>query len=139
MRKYFRRRFWVTLFKKEDKLMFSKKDFIMVCLVILTALLITGCLPNTPAPTPGAVTGVSLYPENMTLMVGGVTGTIIFIVSPSDATNNSITWSSSDPAVATVSFDGEIEIIPATAGTTTITVTTVDGGFTATCEVIVTP
>ena len=137
MRKYFKRRFWVTLFEKEDKIMFSKKGFIMVCLVILTTLLITGCLPNTPSPTPGAVTGVTLEPENMTLMVGGATGMIIAIVYPSDAANNNTTWYSSDPAVATVTFYGEVR--PWTAGTTTIAVITEDGGKTATCEVTVTP
>ncbi len=137
MRKYFRRRFWVTLFEKEDKIMFSKKGFITVCLVILVALLITGCLPNIPSPTPGAVTGVTLEPENMTLMVGGVTGMIVAIVYPSDATNQSITWYSSDPTVASVRFDGEV--IPLKAGITTIAVITEDGGKTATCEVTVTP
>ena len=32
--------------------MYSKKGFIIICLVILSALLITGCLPTTPVITP---------------------------------------------------------------------------------------
>ena len=35
--------------------MFSKKGFVTVCLVILAALLITGCAPTTPMPMPVAV------------------------------------------------------------------------------------
>lgn len=32
--------------------MYSKKGFVLICLVILSALFITGCLPNTPVITP---------------------------------------------------------------------------------------
>ena len=114
--------------------MFSKQGFVTVCLVILTALLITGCLPTTP--TPVAVTGVTLDQATMTLTAGGATGTLVATVAPATTTNKSVTWSSSAPAVATVSVSGVVT--PLTAGTTIITVTTVDGGETATCLVIVT-
>ncbi|MBU4510125.1 Ig-like domain-containing protein [bacterium] len=114
--------------------MFSKQGFITVCLVILTALLITGCLLTTP--TPVAVTGVTLDQATMTLTAGGATGTLVATVAPANATNRSVTWSSSAPAVATVANG---VVTPLTAGTTTITVTTVDGGFTATCAVTVNP
>ena len=112
--------------------MFSKQGFITVCLVILAALLITGCT----TPTPVAVTGVTLNHATMTLTAGGATGTLVATVAPANATNKSVTWSSSVPAVATV-ISGVVT--PLTAGTTTITVTTVDGGFTATCAVTVNP
>jgi uncharacterized protein YjdB len=45
-----------------------------------------------------------------------------------------VTWSSSDKTVATVS-DGKVTTLK--AGKATITVTTEDGGKTASCEVIV--
>ena len=112
--------------------MFSKQGFVTVCLVILTALLITGCAPTTPV----AVTGVTLDQATMTLTAGGATGTLVATVAPANATNKSVTWSSSAPAVATVANG---VVTPVTAGTTTIIVTTVDGGFTATCAVTVNP
>jgi len=112
--------------------MFSKKGFIIVCLVILTALLITSCLPTTPV----AVTGVVLDQVTMTLTAGGATGTLVATVAPANATNKSVTWSSSAPAVATITNG---IVTPLTAGTATIILTTVDGGLTATCTVIVNP
>ena len=78
--------------------MFSKKGFVTVCLVILTALLITGCAPTTPV----AVTGVTLDQATMTLTAGGATGTLVATVAPATATDKSVTWSSSAAAVATV-------------------------------------
>ena len=113
--------------------MFGKQGFVTVCLVILTALLITGCFAPT-TPTPVAVTGVTLDQATMTLTAGGATGTLVATVAPADATNQSVTWSSSAPAVATVANG---VVTPLTAGTTTITVETVDGGLTATCTVTV--
>jgi len=115
--------------------MFSKQGFITVCLVILAAPLITGCFAPT-TPTPVAVTGVTLDQATMTLTVGEATGTLVATVAPANATNKSVNWSSSAPAVATVANG---VVTPLTAGTTTITVTTVDGGFTATCAVTVNP
>jgi len=81
-----------------------------------------------------AVTGVTLDRATMTLTAGGATGTLVATVAPANATNKSITWSSSAPAVATVANG---VVTPLTGGTTTITVATVDGSFTATCEVTV--
>ncbi len=58
-------------------------------------------------------------------------------VSPSDATNKAVTWSSSNTSVATVSDSG---LVTAKAvGNATITCKTQDGGKTATCEVTVLP
>jgi uncharacterized protein YjdB len=111
--------------------MFSKKSFVIVCLVILTALLITGC---TPKPKPVAATGVALDQATMPLTAGGATGTLVATVAPATATNKSVTWSSSAPEVAAV-VDGVVT--PLIEGAATITVTTVDGSFTATCAVTV--
>ena len=58
-------------------------------------------------------------------------------VWPADATNKTITWSSSNSTVCAVNQSG---VITGTGvGTATITVTTQDGGFTANCVVEVKP
>lgn len=81
-----------------------------------------------------AVTGISLnttaaeVPANKTL-------TLVANITPGNAGNKNITWTSSDESVATVA-DGVVT--PVAMGITTITATTVDGGFTATCQVTVT-
>ncbi|WP_394899629.1 Ig-like domain-containing protein, partial [Clostridium tertium] len=56
-------------------------------------------------------------------------------ISPADATNKDVTWTSSDEKIAKVDANGKV--IAVGAGKVTITVTTKDGGFKATCEVIV--
>ena len=77
------------------------------------------------------VTGVSISPTSKTMNVGD-TCYLTATVSPSNATDQTITWSSSDESVATVNaYTGFVRAIQ--AGTATITVTTVDGGFTANC------
>lgn len=81
-----------------------------------------------------AVTGVSVSPTSTSIGVGG-SATLTATISPSDATDKAVTWSSSKPSVATVS-NGTVTAL--SAGETTITVTTHDGGFTATCAVTVT-
>ena len=81
-----------------------------------------------------AVTGVSVDKTNISLAVGG-TSQITATVSPSNATNKNVTWTSSDPTVATVN-NGLVTAVK--AGTATITVRTAEGSFTATCAVNVT-
>ena len=56
-------------------------------------------------------------------------------VYPEDAENKSVEWSTSDETVATVDENGLVTAIG--EGTATITATTVDGSFTATCTVTV--
>lgn len=82
------------------------------------------------------VTGVSLDKTTLELEEGS-TGTLSFTVAPSNATDKSVCWTSSDESVATVSAEGVVSALK--AGKTTVTVTTVDQGKTASCEVIVTP
>ena len=80
------------------------------------------------------VTGITLDKTEASMIVGGETVTLIPTVLPGDATDKSVTWSSSDEAVATVT-DGVVTAVA--AGTATITVTTTDGAKTATCAVTV--
>ena len=87
------------------------------------------------APATVAVTGVTLAPTTATLTLGETeTVTLIPTVLPAEATDKSVTWSSSNEAVATVT-DGVVTAVA--AGTATITVTTTDGAKTATCAVTV--
>ncbi len=82
-----------------------------------------------------AVTGVTLNKTSTSLVIGG-TETLTPIVAPSNATNQNVSWSSSNTGVATVSAAGLVEA--KAAGTAIITVTTTDGSKTATCTVTVT-
>lgn len=80
------------------------------------------------------VESVELNRSSLTLTVGG-TQTLTATVSPDDAANKTVTWSSSNPLVASVSNAGVVTAV--SAGTAVITVTTVDGSHTATCTVTV--
>jgi uncharacterized repeat protein (TIGR02543 family) len=79
------------------------------------------------------VTGISIIPKTLTLAVG-VEGLLTVTITPDNAHNTNITWSNSNPEVATV-FDNKV--IAVSAGTTTITVKTEDGGHTDTCTITV--
>ena len=80
------------------------------------------------------VTGVSLDESSITLDVGG-SQTLTATVTPEDATNKKVCWSSDNEAVATVSEDGVVTAVA--GGTAVITATTHDGLFTASCTVTV--
>ena len=96
-------------------------------LIILIALL-SSCNNNID------VTGVTLNNETLTLTVNE-TATLIATVLPADATNQELIWESSDSKVVYVDNTGKITALA--EETATITVTTADGGKTASCEVIV--
>ena len=87
------------------------------------------------------VTGVSLNPTSKTFTCPTGTQTIEATVSPSDATNKTVTWASSNTSVATVSSSGVVT--PVAAGTCTITATATNGTTvttddkTATCSITV--
>jgi uncharacterized repeat protein (TIGR02543 family) len=86
--------------------------------------------------TPIAPTAVSLN-KTETSLPAGRTETLMATVLPANAANKSVSWSSSNTAVATVDNNGEITAIA--PGTAIITATTVVGGFAASCEVTVEP
>ena len=81
-----------------------------------------------------AVASVSLNKSSLSLVVGDME-TLTATLSPANATNKAVKWSSSDPYVAQVNSYGEVRAI--NAGTATITVTTEDGHKTASCKVTV--
>ncbi len=81
-----------------------------------------------------AVTGVTLDNTDINLTVGGTT-VLNETVSPSNATDRRVTWTSSDAAIARVENGRVTAIAP---GNATITVETVDGGYKASAQVVVT-
>ncbi|CAM4226214.1 uncharacterized protein YjdB [Paenibacillus endophyticus] len=81
------------------------------------------------------VENVTLNKEALSLKVGD-SETLTATITPSEATNKQATWTSSHSDVASVSETGEITAV--SVGTATITVTTLDGGYTAECLVTVT-
>ena len=84
-----------------------------------------------------AVSGVSLNKNSTWITVGG-TETLFAAISPFDATNQNLSWSSSNPSVVTVSPGGVISAVSYGYGdSTTITVSTVNGGYKAYCSVYV--
>ena len=89
------------------------------------------------------VESISLDKENIVLSNKEST-TLVSTINPSNATNKNITWTSSNPSVATVNGNSEISgniasirITAKNTGTTTITATTEDGNKVATCQVSV--
>ena len=83
---------------------------------------------------PTEVSGVSLDKTEATINVGN-TLTLNATVTPSTASNKNVIWSSSDTVVATVSNTGVVTGVG--PGTATIAATTVEGGYTASCDVAV--
>ena len=80
------------------------------------------------------VTGVTVSPTTKEIAIGEV-AQLSATVAPEGASVKTVTWSSSDTSVATVDTSGKVTGVA--AGTATITVTTTDGSFTASCEVTV--
>ena len=124
----------LTIIKTDNTMKFNKiqrkmtKNFFYVtaAVVLLTAIS-TSCKKE--------VTGVTLNKTTLTLVKGG-TEKLIATVTPDNATDKKVTWSSDNSEVATVSTDGTVTA--KSAGKATITVTTNDGNKTATCAVTVT-
>ena len=109
---------------------------LLVTSVLLSAHFWSCSKEDVPEPIPPtvAVTGVTLDKTSISLLVGD-SETLTATVTPADAENQKLTWSSDKPAVATVDDNGKVTGVK--VGEATITVTTQDGGKTATCRVTV--
>ncbi len=81
-----------------------------------------------------SVTGVTLSPDTLTLKIGE-SATLEAVVLPNYADDKTVTWSSDDTAVASVDDTGMVT--GKKPGSAKITVTTNDGGHTASCAVTV--
>lgn len=90
----------------------------------------TSC--SSSGTDPIQVTGITLNPSQITLELGQETE-LNAVVSPNNATNQNVNWAFSNEAVAVVDQQGLVNAVG--VGTTTITVTTVDGNYSASCTV----
>ena len=102
-------------------------------MLTLALVALAGCKKD-PAPEPIAVTSVSLDKTEVGLIVGE-SANVKAIVKPDDAANKEVKWTVANTSIATVD-EGEVTAVA--VGETTLIVTTVDGGHTATIPVKVT-
>ena len=101
--------------------------------VCCAVALFASCQEEVSAP----VASVALD-ETALVLFTGQTHDFIATVLPDNAMDKSVTWSSSDPTVASISETGKLTALK--KGETTVTVTTTDGEFTAECAVeVLTP
>lgn len=111
----------------------KKKIFFLAAIVLILA---TACQDDNNKDNGGVpVTGVTLDQSELAL-APGVKKILKAVISPADATNQSVTWSSSNAAAISVD-PASGELTAQTIGSATITVQTVDGNFTATRDVTV--
>ena len=80
------------------------------------------------------ITGITLDKAALSLDVDK-TAKLQATITPNKATDKTVTWQSSDEAIAKVDDNGKVTAV--SVGTVTITVTTADGSKTATCTVTV--
>jgi len=82
------------------------------------------------------VTGITM-PATLNLDAG-IVDYLDYAISPAEAFEQGVTWTISNPEVIEIAlYDDYPKFLTHTPGKSTITLTTVDGGFTATCEVTV--
>ena len=108
--------------------MYTLKRYLFLALSVLLSF---SCQEEIPQPV--AVQAVYLNATSMEL-TEGESATLVATISPNDAENKTVIWSSSNLSIASVS-NGKVTALK--AGKATITVKTEDGGKTATCEVTV--
>ena len=99
--------------------------------LLLTCLLLIASCAKEPQPI--KVTGITLNTTSLSL-VEDETADLVATISPKDADNRTVIWSSSNGSVAGVN-NGKVTALK--AGSTTITAKSDDGGFTASCSVTV--
>lgn len=109
----------------------------IIGLMAIVSIFGTACDPEDKPSHEGEkvvhVTGITLSPSSITLLEGE-TAVLVPTVTPDNAENKNVTWSSSDNAIASVE-NGTVTGI--SAGHAVITARTEDGGKTATCSVTV--
>lgn len=96
--------------------------------VYLDDILVLACNSSIP------VSGIVLSPNTVQLNVGELL-TLDAQISPNNATNQNVVWTSDDESIAGVNQNGEITGIA--AGQTTVTVTTLDGSYEASASVTI--
>lgn len=122
----------------EDGLLIGLKQGTAIVTAILrdeAGLHTATCKVTVPESLVVGVLGVALNKTTLTLEKG-TRETLTATIMPNDATNTSVVWTSSNKSVAIVNANGRITAL--SPGNSTITVTTVSGGETASCQVTVT-
>ncbi|MCL2289236.1 MAG: Ig-like domain-containing protein, partial [Bacteroidetes bacterium] len=104
----------------------------LLAIILLAPAIMASCKKEEPVIN---VTSVGLNNSELTLNAGE-SETLKAFVSPTAATNKDVTWTSSDPSVATVDNGGKVTALK--IGFTNIKATTVDGGKTAVSDLVVT-
>jgi hypothetical protein len=103
-------------------------------LVVGTTSVLVSYLDKTTSVTgitvnPIVVTSITLDKTDVELLIGQ-TNQLTATIAPTNATDKSVTWSSSDETKVTVSTAGLLTAVAPTSSPVTVTVTTTDGGFT---------
>ena len=107
-------------------------DFIIVSFDEIAFAVTNGSIVVREEEIP--VTGIALDRTTVSIATADGAFTLVPTFYPQNATNKKVTWESSDISVATVT-DGTVT--PLRLGSTVITATTEDGGFSASCTVTV--
>ena len=102
--------------------------------IALTAVTVLSVFSCQQEPEEIRVSSISLSKSTLELTVGDQ-ASLDATISPDNATNKKISWSSSKESVATVTPDGIVEAV--SAGTAFITATSEDSGVSAKCEITV--
>ena len=106
-------------------------------LALCSVALFAACSRSEADPAPEtetvAVTGISFDKTELALVAGG-TEKLTATVTPNNASNKTVTWTSDDESVATIHPDGTVTAV----GEGVATITASAGTFTATCRVTVT-
>ncbi len=108
------------------------KRFLSV--LVLVAIAVSSVLSCQKGPEEIRVSSISLSKSTLELTVGDQVS-LDATISPDNATNKKISWSSSKESVATVTPEGIVEAV--SAGTAFITATSEDSGVSAKCEITV--
>lgn len=112
--------------------MYKKLSLIgLVAMLGMALLTVSSCKKESKN---NAVTGISLNKNSIELTVG-FNASLTVTLKPGNATNTTVSFESSDESVVVVDQDGFLTAI--SPGTAVITVTSADGGLTATCDVTV--
>lgn len=104
---------------------------------MLTILLCLAACDNKYDTPVVRVENVVIKPSGKLSLVINTESELMAMVYPNSAANQHVKWTSSHPEIVTVDENGKVSAV--SLGEALITVTTEDGGKTATCEVVVTP
>lgn len=124
---------------KADGVVFDKKPGAVTVEpgVVIPPVFPTPDSGGVTPPGPIAVTAVSLNKSALILSFDD-TEILAATVAPADATNKTVTWTTSDATIATVDATGKVTGSANTEGEATITATSADGTQSANCTVAVT-